>query len=286
MAADLAACWPAGACPAGRALYPLDRGRHSSVIRRNLSGLAAHVNRSAVRRCCIGSLLDCDRNAPTTCLLPASDAAAYLFSELARLGSLEARLFVDDEQFKNRDKLSPDPEVKLRFTEEITAADRLADLALQKAGNDTNALFVKGLNYGLRANYAALIDKQSLAALSYTREGRPFAERLLAADPAAFDAYLGPGVENYLLSLKTAPVRFLLRMSGSETDRARGMEELRKTAQHGYYLEPFAKLLLAVAALRDDQRDRAAALLTELHNRFPDNELTRRELSRIAAGKP
>ena len=41
------------------------------------------------------------------------------------------------------------------------------------------------------------------------------------------------------------------------------------TAQYGHYLEPFAKLLLAVAALRDNNRALARELLSGLHNRFP-----------------
>ena len=53
------------------------------------------------------------------------------------------------------------------------------------------------------------------------------------------------------------------------------------TALHGYYLEPFAKLLLAVAALRNNNREQASALLTGLRGRFPDNELFSRELDRI-----
>src|SRR5277367_3801504 len=36
---------------------------------------------------------------------PASNAAAYLFSELARLGVLESELFVDDSRFRDRPKL-------------------------------------------------------------------------------------------------------------------------------------------------------------------------------------
>jgi hypothetical protein len=64
-------------------------------------------------------------------------------------------------------------------------------------------------------------------------------------------------------------------------DREKGLEELRLTAQHGHYLEPFAKLLLAVAAIRDNDRARARELLTELHNRFPNNQLYLRELNRL-----
>ncbi len=215
-------------------------------------------------------------------LVSASDAAAYLFSELARLGSLETKLFkIDDVRLKSRVQLSRDPEVRSHFVREIDDADRLADIALQKSSSDPNALFVKSLIYGLRANYAALIDKQSLAALAYIKEGRPFADRLIAVDPHAFDVYLGPGAENYLLSFKPAPVRVVLRLTGSETDRKKGIEEIEKTSLHGYYLEPFAKLLLAVAALRDAKPERATTLLTELHDRFPHNQLYAWALSRI-----
>jgi hypothetical protein len=103
-------------------------------------------------------------------------------------------------------------------------------------------------------------------------------------DPSAFDAYLGPGIENYLLSLKSAPVRFLLRLTGSKVDREKGLEQLQETALHGYYFEPFAKLLLAVAALRDNNPERARSLLAGLHDRFPENKLYERELDRLKPG--
>jgi hypothetical protein len=218
---------------------------------------------------------------PTDSMGPASNAAAYLFSELARLGALESELFVDDSRFKGRAKLRPDPATKSLFIQEISQADSLADRALQKSSGDADALFVKSLTLGLRADNAGLIEKQSLAALGYTKAGRVYAERLMRVNPQAFDAYLGPGVENYLLSLQPAPFRILLRITGSNVDREKGLAEIRQTAAHGLYLEPFAKLLLAVAALRDKNPAGARAILVELHSRFPDNELYTRELNRI-----
>ncbi len=218
---------------------------------------------------------------PADPLAPASDAAAYLFSELARLGALESELFTDDAQYENRAKLHPDPRMKSFFDREIDQASRLADAALAAAPSDVNALFAKSLTFGLRANFAALIEKEDLSALRYTKQGRPWGERLMAADPKGYDAYLGAGVENYLLSLKPAPLRFVLRLTGSQVDREKGLEELRMTAQHGHYLEPYAKLLLAVAALRDHNPASARELLRGLHNRFPDNQLYIRELNRL-----
>jgi hypothetical protein len=221
---------------------------------------------------------------PDDSLGPASNAAAYLFSELARLGALESELFVDDSRFKGRAKLRPDPASKALFVQEIAQADRLAEAALQRSGVDSNALFVKSMTLGLRADNAGLIEKRSIAALSYTKESRVYAERLILAKPDAADAYLGPGLENYLLSLKPAPLRVLLRVTGSNVDRERGVQEIRETALHGHYLEPFAKLLLAVAALRDNNPARARELLGELHRRFPHNELYTRELDLIDKG--
>jgi hypothetical protein len=220
---------------------------------------------------------------PSDALGPASDAAAYLFSELARLGVLESELFVDNETFWNRAKPRSDPQMKPRFEAEIQRTERLADTALQVNPSDINALFAKSLTFGLRADLASLIEQQNLAALRYTKQGRPYSDRIRAADPKFYDAYMGLGLENYLLSLKPAPVRALLWMTGSQVDRQKGIEDLRMTAQNGHYLEPFAKLLLAVAALRENNRASARQLLSELHNRFPNNPLYLRELNRLNA---
>lgn len=218
---------------------------------------------------------------PADSLGPASDAAAYLFSELARMGVLESELFTDNQRFLDRGKLQPDPQVKTKFDHELDSTDRLAESSLRANPTDAEALFAKSMSFGLRADSASLIERHDLTALKYIKEGRAYEDKVLMVDPKRYDAYLGSGVENYLLSLKAAPVRILLRLTGSQTDRDEGVRRVRMTAQHGYYLEPFAKLLLAVAALRDNNHSRARELLTELHNRFPDNQLYVRELNRL-----
>jgi hypothetical protein len=210
-----------------------------------------------------------------------SDAAAYLFSELARLGALESELFTDDSKFLSQRQVAPDPHARQLFTQQMDQADRLSAAILQKNPSDQAALFAKALALGLRADYAALIDHQYLSAVSYTKDARNISEKLLAINPLAYDGYIGPGVEHYLLSLKPAPIRMLLRLTGARIDAEQGLAEVRQTALHGRYLEPFAKLLLAVAALRDNQPDTARKILTELHDRFPHNDLYVRELNRL-----
>jgi hypothetical protein len=218
---------------------------------------------------------------PADSLGPASDAAAYLFSELARLGVLESELFTDNARFLNRGSLQPDPQVKAEFEREIASTERLADSSLHANSTDVNALFAKSMSFGLRADSASLIERHDLTALKFMKDSRAYEEKVLMLDPKAYDAYLGGGVENYLLSLKSAPVRFVLKLTGSLVDREQGIKQVKLTAQYGHYLEPFAKLLLAVAALRDNDRNRARELLSELHTRFPNNQLYLRELNRL-----
>ncbi|MGD1155116.1 MAG: hypothetical protein ABSA41_04740 [Terriglobia bacterium] len=218
---------------------------------------------------------------PDDPLGPTSDAAAYLFEEFNRLGVLQTELFVDDEKFKDRQKPAPDPELRENFRRAITKSQRLADEILKRSPKDRNALFATVLNLGLQSDYLALVEKRDLASLSYTKRAGLMADRLLAIDPSCYDAYLAIGVENYVLGLKPAPVRWLLRLYGAETDKELGLQKLQLTAEKGHYLLPFARLLLAVAALRDKDRSRARELLQNLAQEFPNNQLYRRELSRL-----
>jgi hypothetical protein len=212
---------------------------------------------------------------------PTADGAAYLFDEFDRLGILQTELFVDDEKFKGRDKPSPNPTVRAEFNGAIAQSQKLADAILQRSPNDRNALFATVLNLGLESDYLALVAKSDLASLAYTKRAGHAAEKLLAVDPTCYDAYLAIGVENYILGLKPAPVRWLLRLYGAQTDKDAGIQKLQLTATKGHYLMPFARLLLAVADLRDKNRNQAKELLQNLAQEFPNNQLYRRELSRL-----
>lgn len=212
---------------------------------------------------------------------PAADAAAYLFSEFSRLHVLEMEFFTNDKSFETTKHLNPDPVVKQRFLAELDRANQLASAALQRNPNDANALFASVMLLGLRGDYVSLIEKHNLQGLSYMKQARAEAEKLLAIDPERFDAYLAIGVENYLLSLKPAPLRWVLRIGGAETDKNTGIERLRLTAEKGHFLRPFARMLLAVAAMRDNDPGTARRLLSGLAQQFPKNPLYGKELATI-----
>jgi hypothetical protein len=212
---------------------------------------------------------------------PVSNAAAYLFSEFDRLHILEVELFTDTHKFESREKVIPDAVIRTSFDKELNSATQIADQMLAQSPRDSNALFAKVLADGLRGDYLALIEKRNLAGLSYMKAGRALSEKLVSMDPSCYDAYLAIGVENYLLGVNAAPVRWILRLGGAETNKEQGIANLKLTAGKGHYLAPYARLLLAVAALRDQDRTTARNLLAGLSRDFPQNTLYQTELARI-----
>lgn len=218
-----------------------------------------------------------ERLHPADPMGPASDAAAYLFSEFDRLHILQAQFFTHDQHFITDHKLTPDPALRQQFEAAIHGARTLSS----RTPDDKNSQFASILASGLESDYLALIEKRYVPSLQEMKAGRAMAEKLLASDPGFYDAWLAVGVENYMLSIKAAPIRFFLRLSGAETDKATGIEKLKLTAEKGHYFAPFAKLLLGVAALRDNDTHTAENILADLAREYPHNPLYRQELARL-----
>ncbi len=218
---------------------------------------------------------------PGNSLAAVSDASAYLFDEFNRLHIIDVELFADQSKFDSRGSRTPDPAIRQAFNDRTDLADRLADVQLQKNPQDAQALYVKTLAEGLRSDYALMIDGKDLTALRETKVASSFSHQALAVDPKMYDAYLASGVENYMLSLKPAPMRWLMNLTGAQTSREEGIRLLKITASEGHYLAPFAKMMLAVAAIRDGNPQQARQILLALEQQFPGNSLYERQLARI-----
>jgi len=89
---------------------------------------------------------------PDDPLGPASDAAAYLFSEFDRLGVLDVELFTVDDTFTSRGKLQADPGVRRKFEERSAQAEAMAQALLKQHPGDARALFTLTLMSGMHAN--------------------------------------------------------------------------------------------------------------------------------------
>src|SRR5579875_3686315 len=223
-----------------------------------------------------------ERVRPQDPMGPVSDAAAYLFAEFDRLRILRSDFLSNDDAMFHGRRLRADPAIARRFDEDLQRSKELADEALARDPGDTAAMLATVFRVALRADYDALIARQYWKSLGEIKDAQREASALLKRDPGCYDADLAIGFENYLLSFKAAPVRWFLNLAGAETDREKGIAELRLVAEKGHYLKPYAKILLAIAAIRRGDKQEARALLESLARDFPENDLFQTELKRLS----
>ena len=211
----------------------------------------------------------------------AAEAAAYLFEECYRQGVLTSEFFLDNKRFLGKIALKPDPELRAAFFAADKQAQDLAQMRLQTNPDDTNALFAMTLSVGMQADYASLIDKHQVESLKMIGDADRYAKRLLAVAPDAADAYLTLGAANYIIGSLPGYKRLFLGFAGIHGDKKAGIQQLEIAAERGHYLRPFAKILLALAALREKQTEVARTQLKELVAEFPENPLFASELAKL-----
>lgn len=212
-------------------------------------------------------------------------AASYLFEELYRQDVLSSDFFLNEKRFLNGIEGKPDPARMKSFQEAIQRARKLARQRLEKNARDPEGLFALAMSAGMESDADMILKKEHIEALKRLKEANEDARQLLAEQPDANDAYVALGAANYIIGSLSGGTRFMLRFGGIHGDKKLGMEQLGKTIEHGRYLRPYAKILLALAARRQKQNDLAQTLLRELSEEFPESPLYAAEYAK-AMGRP
>jgi hypothetical protein len=212
-------------------------------------------------------------------------AASYLFEEFYRQSVLTSDFFLDDKKFLRGIEGKPDPERVKNFDAELAQARKLANARLSKDKNDAAGLFALTMAAGMESNADSILEKKHLDGLKKMKEANEHAKLLLAHRPDANDAWVAPGSADYIIGCLSGGARMVLWFGGIHGDKKLGMELVGKTADKGRYLEPFAKVLLALAARREKQDALAQKLLHELTEEFPDSPLFAAEYAKVM-GRP
>jgi tetratricopeptide (TPR) repeat protein len=212
-------------------------------------------------------------------------AASYLFEEMYRQGVLTSDFFLNEKKFLKGIDGKPDPERMQRFQEALDNTRKLAKQLLAKNPRDPEALFALTLAAGMESNADMVLKKQNLDALKRLKEANTYAKQLLALQPDANDAYVAMGSANYIIGSLSVGFRAMLWFGGIHGDKKLGMEQLSKTVEGGRYLQPFAKIMLALAARREKQNVLAQKLLRQLSEEFPESPLFAAEYAK-AMGRP
>jgi hypothetical protein len=224
-----------------------------------------------------------EQERPAQPLGPALEAASDLFEEFYRKGVLTSEFFLDDKRLLGGIKDEPDAGLECQFASATQRAEKLAHARLEKQPKDPDALFALTLVAGMQADDLFVIQKRQIESLRNLREADHNARILLEVVPDADDAYVALGAANYIIGSRPGYKRAVLWVGGVHGDKARGMAQLTRAAssEHAHYLRPFARLMLALAALREKNPDLSRQELQELVAEFPQNPLFARELEKL-----
>jgi len=227
--------------------------------------------------------LQWERQHPTQALGPALEAASALFEEFYRKGVLTSEFFLDDRRLLGGIKGQPDADLERRFASAAERAEKLARERLTNQPKDPDALFALTLVGGMRADDFFLIQKRQIESMRNLREADRNAHTLLEIAPDADDAYVALGAANYIIGCLPGYKRAMLWVGGVHGDKALGMQQVARTAssEHAHYLRPFARLMLALAALRERNPDLSRQQLQALVAEFPENPLFAAELAKV-----
>lgn len=212
-------------------------------------------------------------------------AASYLFEEFYRQGVLTSDFFLNEKRFLHGIEGKPDAKRMQGFETAVRRARQLAGQRLAKNPRDPEALYALTLSAGMECDADMILKKHELEALRRLKEANAHAKLLLAERPDALDAYLALGSANYIVGSLSAAYRAMLWFGGIHGDKKLGMQQLEKTSEDGRYLEPLAKIMLALAARREKQNALAQKLLRELTEEFPESPLYAAEYAK-ALGRP
>jgi len=211
----------------------------------------------------------------------ASEAASYLFEQFHTRGVLTSEFFVNDATFLGGVSGSAEQNHNPGFVAANNQAREQAKKLLKTNPNDIHGLLALTIADGMESDYDAIIIKKQLPGLSMMRQAEADAKTLLAIDPAQQDANVALGMSNYVIGSLPSYKRAFLWMGGLHGDRQRGMDQMGTAAEHGHYLKPFAKVMLALAYEREKKPALAKVLLAELAEEFPNNAVFARELTII-----
>ena len=220
-----------------------------------------------------------EKNLPEDPMGKAAEAASYLFEQFNTKGILTSDFFLNDTKFLGGADGTPAQNQNPLFVEANNEARDLAKRRLKSNPRDINGLLALTIADGMESDYDALIIKKQLDGLKVMKQAEAEANTLLAIDPSQQDANVALGMSNYVIGCLPGFKRALVWFGGIHGDRLKGMQLMASAAEHGHYLQPFAKVMLALAYEREHQMERAHDLLSQLAVQFPSNPVFAREVA-------
>jgi tetratricopeptide (TPR) repeat protein len=186
-----------------------------------------------------------------------NDPRAYFFNAIQYyfLYSIERKREYFDKFFEQSDMV-------------ISTCERLLD---QNENDYTSKFYLAGI-YGYRG-ILYQIDNSILKAIWDGKKGFSLLKQLVKQKPDMYDAYLGTGLFDYLLSKIPKSYSWVLSMIGYGGDLENGIKELKIAEEKGIYTKQEARYYLSQFLFFENRYDEAFYYIKKLMKEYPENSL-------------
>ena len=167
----------------------------------------------------------------------------------------------------------PSPEVVAAFRDNVDKAIAIARKRVAANPQDADAHYQIGAAVGLRASFIATVDGSAIGAFRAAKEAYDEHELTLKLDPARKDAGLIVGTYRYIVSVLSAPLRWVAYAVGFGGDRALAIKLIEGAASYPSDYQADSRLALVLLYNRDQRYDLALEQLAVLRTRYPRNRL-------------
>ncbi len=198
-------------------------------------------------------------------------AATLWLQELNRSRQRQASLY-SNESFYAEDKKA-DPHLVEQFRNWTRTAAQLAEARLKRNPRDLEALYFLGVTEGLRAVFAAAVERRFTAALMHSSRAVDRHREVLKLDPTFHDAELSIGMYDFIVGSLPLPIKIMASIGGVRGSKKRGLKTLERVATEGHWARGIARLLLIDLYKREKRWTEALAAAREMAERYPRNYL-------------
>lgn len=150
-------------------------------------------------------------------------------------------------------------------------AKMLAEARLRHDPHDTEALYFLGATEGLKAAFAAAVERRFMTALAEGSRSVELHQEVLKLAPGFHDAELTIGLYDYIVGSLPLPVKVLAGTMGVRGSKKRGLQRLERVSKEGDWARDIARVLLIDLYKREKRWVSAVDVSRELANRYPRN---------------
>ncbi|MGI8998022.1 MAG: tetratricopeptide repeat protein [Pyrinomonadaceae bacterium] len=181
------------------------------------------------------------------------------------------------ESFYKESEEKTDPKAVAQFRELTRTARTLAEARLKKNPKDVEALYYLGSTQGLRAAFAAAVERSFMSALRAGSDAVDKHREVLKLDPNFHDAELSIGMYEYVAGSLPPLVKVIATFTGTRGSKKKGLAMLERVVTEGQWSNDEARVVLMTLYKREKRYADALKYARELAAKYPRNYLFKLE---------